>query len=240
MTSESVISLQPKQTEEVEIYVTVPDINKGILLGGLQFIIFEGTQELQVEGQNTGSTILIDKYRAVDTAIQIDLPEKVETFNTVGEPDFIEESKNVTVTISNKAAIIEENVSGTYQIKDRQNNVISEGSIDAFKMAPMTKFKYLIPWGDRPFEQGAYTLYFQIDANGRAMNFEIPLAIEHKPVPTGGEDTGKDTENPQTDTNGVAPQNPIRTFFLIGLAGILIFFGLLIFLSYRKGRKANH
>ena len=136
----------------------MPDINIGTLLGGIRFVIFAGTQEVQIEGQQTSTSILIDKYKAIDTAIQIDLPEKDQTSITVGEPDFIEGSTNLSVTISNKAAIIEENISGTYQIKDKQNNVVCEGNIDTFKMAPMTRFKYLIPWGDRPFEQGAYTL----------------------------------------------------------------------------------
>ncbi len=231
------ITLQPKQTTEVEIYVTVPDIRKGTLLGSIQFILFEGTQELDVDGRSNGTSILIDKYKAVDTAIQIDLPEKDQTLITVGEPDFIEETNSLTVTFSNEAAIIEKNISGTYQIKDRQNNVVLEGNIDTFKMAPMTRFKYLIPWGDKPFEQGAYTLYFQIDANGRKMNFEIPLVIEHKPEPSGGGNTPSNTDNQQNPQTDDSVQNPIRPYLLIGLAGILIFFGLLIFLSYRKGRK---
>jgi hypothetical protein len=238
ITTADLVTLQPKQSEEVEIYIAVPDINRGTLLGSIRFVVFTGTQEVQIEGQNN-SSILIDKYKAIDTAIQIDLPEEDQTSIKVGEPDFIENSTDLGVTILNEAAIIEENIYGTYQIKDKRNNVIYEGSIDAFKMAPMTKFKYLIPWGDKPFEPGTYTLYIEMNANGRIMNYEIALETENKPVSPDEGNTAENTDDSQTGSNEVIPQNSLRTFFLIALAGIVVIFALLIFLSYRRSRKTN-
>ena len=123
MTELSPISLSPLQEETVTFSVTLPNLDVGTLLGSIRFIAFAGTESSQNgEKQQESARMLIDKYQAIDTAIQIDLPQKANPSITMGEPIFSE--KKLSIKLSNMAAIIQGNLIGTYEISDSKTAVL--------------------------------------------------------------------------------------------------------------------
>ena len=178
MAEVSPITLQPRQSEVVSFSVAVPELNKGSLLGSIRFVIFEGTTEVDnAESGQKDSQLLIDKYQAIDTAIQIDLPESDRSLVAFGDLSFNEDIANLNLEIINQAAIIQENISGTYEILDANKRVLFDGTIPSFKMAPMSKFQYAIPWNHKTLSPGTYTFTLKSFIDGKQMKdaktFEI-------------------------------------------------------------------
>lgn len=238
-----VIILQPKQFEYVDINVNIPQIDSGVLLGSVKFVVFDGKQKVETLNQDNKSTVLLNIYQGNNTGIMIDLPKKEETDIKVKEPQFYYDTRNLGIKISNEAAILEENISGRYQIKDKQNNIIYEGNIETFRMAPMTAFYYMIPWGDKEFVQDLYTVYMELNADGRPIDFEIPLATvkettEPETSNVTNENTGSNNGS-QALSGNVASQNLTRTIFIIGLVVVIIIFAFLIYKSYKKSKRSK-
>lgn len=183
MTETTQITLLPKQTEVVSVSIAVPNLDIGTLLGSIRFVVFEGTHEVQKsDEQKKTSQILIDKYQAIDTAIQIDLPQQDKSAISVGNPTFDGDKTNVDIEIINQAALIQENISGAYEIRDKENIILFEGAIRTFKMSPMTKFQYPIPWRYKTLEPGTYSISLKLNVDGKEMNFQKPLIIKNKAV----------------------------------------------------------
>ena len=168
----------PNGSMIVAIPVEVPDIDAGTLLGGIRFAVFAGTQQVQ-NPEVDSSTILIDEYLAIDTAIQIDLPGTVQPSVSAGIPTLMD--KGICIPILNEAAVIQEDVSGSYQIKDARDSVLVEGSVELPKMAPMTAAHIFEPW-DTAWGKGDYTLTMQLSANGETFDFVQPFTIGEEAI----------------------------------------------------------
>ena len=94
----SSVTVQPGQTETVSFSITVPELSAGTLLGGIRFIAFAGTQEIKKTAeQKTNAQMLIDKYQAIDTAIQIDLPQPVSSSISADNATFNGDQIGVTL-----------------------------------------------------------------------------------------------------------------------------------------------
>ncbi len=172
------LNMVPNESKTINIAVHVPDIDAGTLLGGIRFAVFAGTQEVQ-NAEVDSSTILIDEYLAVDTAIQIDLPGTAEPSVTAGTPSLYD--KGICIPIVNEAALIQEDVSATYQIKDVKDAVLIEGSAVLPKMAPVTAAHIFAPW-DAAWGKGTYTLLMQINADDQTFDYEQPFTIGEEAI----------------------------------------------------------
>ena len=113
--------------------------------------------------------MLIDKYQAIDTAIKIDLPQQVKASFTMGDP--ILSGDKITIKISNVAAVIQGNLSGTYEIRDSETTVIFSGTIRPFKMAPMSAFLFPLSWKHQALEAGTYTLSIKLNVDDQEKGF---------------------------------------------------------------------
>lgn len=177
------ITLQPNQTQAVSIKVTVPELSSGTLLGSIRFVTFAGTQEIQkADEQNKNAQMLIDKYQAIDTAIQIDLPQTVQPSVSVGDATFNGDQIGVSVAVVNQAAIIQENVAGTYEIRDSENALLFNGVMQAFKMAPMAEFQYPLSWQYKTLAAGTYTLNLILTVNGGDASFEKTFSVNQQGI----------------------------------------------------------
>ena len=228
MTENDPITLLPKQTETASFSVTVPDLNIGTLLGGIRFVVFEGTHELQKADENKESAqILLDKYLAIDTAIQIDLPQKDESSISVGDPTFNGETLDVSLWINNQAAIIQENISGTYEIRDNNDIVLFNGIINTYKMSPMTKFQYSLSWQHITLEEGNYALSLKLNVNGEEINLNKPFVIDKQNVIEAQQ--AQEKMNPE-----IKASYPIWFWIVIGLFIIITLLILLLIKSHLK------
>jgi len=177
------ITLQPNQSEVVSFSIAVPELSTGTMLGSIRFIAFVGTQEIQkADEKNKYAQMLIDKYQAIDTAIQIDLPQTVQPSISVGNATFNGDLIGISVAIMNQAAIIQENITGTYEIRDHENIFLFAGVIPAFKMAPLTEFQYPLSWQYKILESGTYTLSLKIAVNGEESSLEKTFAVNQQGI----------------------------------------------------------
>ena len=228
MTGMDPTTLLPNQTEVVSFSVAVPYLNIGSLLGGIRFVVFEGTQALQIaDKQNGNAQILLDKYQAIDTAIQIDLPQKVKSSIAVGDPTFYADKIDVSMWIINQAAIIQENISGTYEIRDKENIVLFNGIIKAFKMSPMAKFQYPMSWQYKTLEEGTYTLSLKLNVNGEEIIFDKPFVIDKQDVTEAQQ--AQEKINPE-----IKARYPLWFWFVIGLFIIVIIIILIKYLRLKR------
>jgi len=176
MTVTSPIALSAYQTESVTFSVAVPNLDTGTILGSIRFVTFAGTDALQGKGEKNGNAMmLIDKYQAIDTAIQIDLPQQVKASFTMGDP--ILSGDKITIKISNVAAVIQGNLSGTYEIRDRKTTVLYSGTILPFKMAPMSAFLFPLAWKHQELEAGTYTISIKLNVDDKVIVFYRAFAI---------------------------------------------------------------
>ena len=79
--------------------------------------------------------------------------------------------------MTNQAANIQLNITGTYEIRNKDNLLLFEGAIQEFKMAPMSKFQYPLSWQYQKLEAGTYTLSLQVTANGEKQSFENSFTV---------------------------------------------------------------
>ena len=174
----SPVTLQPNQTQIVSFSVTVPELSAGTLLGSIRFVVFAGTQEYQqAQDQSNSAQMLIDRYQAIDTAIQIDLPQTTQSSMAVGDATFNGDQIGISVGITNQAAMIQENIAGTYKILNRENNVLFSGEMQTFKMAPMTAFQYPLSWQSTTLESGTYTLSLTLSVDGQETDYERTFMV---------------------------------------------------------------
>jgi hypothetical protein len=232
--------LLPGQSETVNIFVTVPDIDTGTMLGSIRFVVFAGTIGAAGDGQTKKNTsILIDEYLAVDTAIRIELSNQAQSSVTVGDPGFDGNKINACIPIINSAAKIETGVSADYEIKDDQGTSLFKGSINSFKMAPMTQLIYHIPWGDAAIKEGAYSLDMNINAYGKTIEFKKTFSIGNETAVKAVEAQKKMQEETNNNTDTMR-QDPSKTWIPVITIAILAAFAVLIYMSYKKNREKQN
>lgn len=226
------LTLQTHQSEIVSVSLTVPNLVKGTLLGSIRFVVFAGTQEVkQSDAANKGSQLLIDKYQAMDTAVQIDLPQTAdEPAVSFGNPTFNGDSANVNFDIINEGARIQDNISGSYEISDTTNNKLFDGTIKSFKMAPMTRFQYPVPWNNKTLEPGNYVFTLKTNVAGKDITSTKDVSIENKAVQIA---LDKQVEiNPEIKPNRTTP---IWIWIVIVLLVVII---ILLFIRRKKSVAA--
>jgi hypothetical protein len=230
------IMLLPNQAEVVSISLVVPNLSSGTLLGSIRFIVFEGTNEVQkLDKEKNTSSILIDKYHSFDTAVQIDLPQPVKSAISLGATTFNGDNSNVSFEIVNEAGFLQNNISGNYEIQDKDNNKLFEGTINPFKMAPMTKFQYPINWNYKTLEAGNFKLILNVNVDGVQKESEKPFVIENKSVEQVLE---KQAEiNPEIilpKQSKLSALLPVWTWLVIGIVVVLLIIIIVVLLLTRR------
>lgn len=177
MSVTSPIMLAAYQSETVTFTVALPALEVGTLLGSIRFIAFAGTQTLQNEGEQAGNAMMmIDKYQAIDTAVQIDLPLAATPAVTVEMPSI--DQNGLTVQISNRAAVIQQNLKGSYEIRDSKAKVLHSGTMAPFKMAPMAAFQYTLPLQHQTLEAGTYSLTVKLMVDGKTETYDSTFTVD--------------------------------------------------------------
>lgn len=222
------IVLQPNQTVVVPFSIAVPELISGTLLGSIRFIAFAGTQEVQkADVQNKNAQMLIDKYQAIDTAIQIDLPRTIQPSISVGNANFNGDQIGISVAITNQSAIIQENIAGSYEIRDSGNNVLFDGVIKTFKMAPMAEFQYPLSWQHKTLAAGAYSLSLNLSVNAEDTVYKRTFTVNQQGIAKAQQAQAKITPTIQTSNFP----------WLLIVLGLLIFVSITLFIMYLRAKR---
>lgn len=175
----------PNQSLIIPFLIQVPEDVTGTLLGGLRLMVLEGEQNISNEGDAADNRFMIDKYLAMDTAIRIDIESPDDSYDPgrldgdkVIEMQFITLSNqmNLNFKLTNTAPAIQ-NIAGAYQVLDDDGNIMFEGELTPFNMAPKSRFDYLLPWGAETIEPGRYTFVFHADFSGHQQVIQEPIHI---------------------------------------------------------------
>lgn len=181
ITTPSEISLEPLETKILDFSVKVPNI-AGTLLGSMEFRVFQGTEEL---GNNEEqSQLLIDQYKAVNYGVQVDISDYTgETDISFGTPSYSPEQMAIMIPVENIHPVIVPNIAGTYEItKEGDEDFAIKGELASFKMAPMTSFQYPISWTEGTLEPGTYHVNSTLAINGKTKELEETVPIENDAI----------------------------------------------------------
>lgn len=155
------ITLMPKQTTAANIYVRIPLMKAGTLLGSIRFIAYKDGQ--QPDNEMSGG------YQKADAVIQIDLPVEAQSSVVVGVPET--DGQMISIPVTNESAAITKNVSGAVEIRNEAGSVVLKGEVTLPEMAPMTEYHILQRIENQMWKDGPYTLNVQIDTDGQKSVF---------------------------------------------------------------------
>ena len=175
---ENEVVIKANETVEVPIEITVPNMNKGTIIGG---VLIEEKVEVSEQASETlekdTAQFKVITKTAFAIAIQLDLPEQAESAFSFGEAGFNPIGPNVYIEMLNDAPIIQRQIAGEYKVSDEEGQELFSGNFEPIIMAPKTKINFPMNWDSSALESGKYTLSITADVAGKEMlveeNFEI-------------------------------------------------------------------
>ncbi|WP_047982205.1 DUF916 domain-containing protein [Ornithinibacillus contaminans] len=219
---ESNLTLQPNETREIPVSITVPDADTGTILGGIRIITAGNPIEKSEEAQEDEANFILNTEIVNSIAIQLDLPTKTEPNYTLGDVSFNPDGPSVTIEMTNDAQHIQEDVRGNYQIKTVNGEVLFEGTINPFKMAPKSRIQYPILWNYKTIESGTYHASLVMQANDTKLELEEDFTIGDGAIQDYVERT-QPIATPEPAEKGI----PIWLWIILGviLAGVMYWLG---------------
>lgn len=175
---ENEVVIKANETVEVPIKITVPNMNKGTIIGGvlIEEKVEVSEQTSETLEKDTAQFKVITKT-AFAIAIQLDLPEQAESAFSFGEAGFNAVGPKVYIEMRNDAPIIQRQIAGEYNVSDEEGQELFSGNFEPIIMAPKTKINFPMNWDSSALESGKYTLSITADVAGKEMlveeNFEI-------------------------------------------------------------------
>jgi F0F1-type ATP synthase delta subunit len=227
ITVQNKIILQPYEEKMIPIEISLPSINEGKLLGGLIFKL-ENAAARKINEEDT-SVSLVGKINVAQAiAIQLNLPKDVAKKS-------LKLTEATTESLANgiNIAFNLENINGTILMSERMkykvlknDQVIFEGTIPNFNVAPKSKVEMLIPWDAGKIKEGNY-------------NFIVESA-SNKALYTGGIKVTKTNLLDYSKRSGqkiIIPYLKIPIYYYI-IAGLLIV--IMLYAAYRFGTKKRN
>ncbi len=153
------ITIAPGMEETVHIHLTVPADASGTILGGIML-----QSENAPDGQSMatlnkgGSNYTFEQPGKRLVAIKLDLPEKSASGFTLGKAEFQADENNIKLNIHNGKPSVLENVQGTYTVMDKEGEIVVNGVLKPFAMAPLSEINFPIDLKGEIFEKGKYVL----------------------------------------------------------------------------------
>lgn len=199
ISAENEVVVKANETIEVPIEITVPNMNKGTIIGGVlveeKVAVREETSE-SLE-KDTAQFKVITKI-AYAIAIQLDFPEQGEPAFSFGKAGFNAVGPNVSIEMLNDAPIIQRDISGEYQVTNADRQAVFSGKFEPIIMAPKTKINFPINWNSETLEPGTYTLSMTANVAGEEILVEEDFEINDDSI----EEYSERTNQPVVKTLG--------------------------------------
>lgn len=185
---ENEVVIKANETIEVPIEITVPNMNKGTIIGG---VLIEEKVEVSEQASETlekdTAQFKVITKTAFAIAIQLDLPEQADAAFSFGEAGFNAVGPNVYIEMLNDAPIIQRQISGEYKVSDENGQELFSGKFDPIIMAPKTKINFPMNWDSSVLESGKYTLSITADVAGEEMFLEENFDVNNAAITEYGE-----------------------------------------------------
>lgn len=196
---DSEVSIKANQSVKVPVEITVPDMDKGTIIGGVligeKVDIDEKTE--QIAKKDTAEFKVITKT-AFALAIKLDLPEQAKSDFSFGKAGFNSVGPNVFIEMRNDAPMIQREISGEYQVSDKNGEELFKGKFEPIIMAPKTKINFPMKWDSPVIEPGKYTISMTSNVSGKEMLVEENFNIDNDEVKKYGERTNQPIAKTQT------------------------------------------
>lgn len=223
---DSELTMDGKETVEIPIDITVPDVDSGTILGAVRIITEGKADEKSVEVEEGTANFVLQTETAHSVAIQLDLPNPVEPSFSMGTAGFTLKGPSAYIEMKNDTQMIQENISGAYQVEDGDGNQLFNGEIPTFNMAPKTQINYPFQWNYETLEDGDYRLLVTLDVNGNEVDAEERFSIAN-------DDVEEYVERNQPVVPQGQVENGIPSWVWI-IAGAIVLAGVMFWLGRRR------
>lgn len=157
MTPESEIVVPPNASRQVPLEINLPDVNEGLVLGGIHVIAEDATFDEKEINKGT-STLQIKNQIAYVLGIKMQFPEMVPPKFSFGKIkiDMVDGMPKLLIEMKNSAPAVIKDLSGKYVVTAEDGKKVLKGSFSSLKMAPNTRVKYPVDWVSGKLKPGTY------------------------------------------------------------------------------------
>lgn len=171
------VTVPPLSSVEVPIIINVPKSDGQTLLGGILFTV-QGGQKVEQQPVKKGIANFVLKSETVyAVALQLNLPNKEKTHFSFGKVGFTPENGTLFVEMTNDSQKIQNEIKGTYTVSNTSGKQLFAGNYGPFKMAPKSRIRYPIQWGNKTLNNGKYIINIKGTVDGKSnttiKNFQI-------------------------------------------------------------------
>lgn len=172
------VRIKAGDSEDVQVKVTIPDTASGTLLGGIMLTAEGAPDNLTMDSLNKGgSNYTAEQPGQRLIAVKVDLPHKSVTGLSVDKAYFDALKNDVTIEVKNGDAAVIENVQGTYTVMDKDGELLLNGVVSPFAMAPGSKIDFPIDLHGILLENGRYVLMIKGSADEKEFFAEEKFAV---------------------------------------------------------------
>ncbi len=208
------VIIEPNETVNVPIEVTVPDLKNGSILGGVLISEIAPAQEdVEEETKEDEAVFKVITKSVFAVAIQLDLPEQASPAFSFGNAGFNPVGPNVFIAMRNDAPMIQRQISGVYQVTNKDGQELFAGMFEPISMAPKTQINFPMHWDSTVLEPGKYTLSIAVNVAGKEMVAEEHFNIDKAAVETYAERANQPIAQTQV---GIPYWVAIAAVFIIG------------------------
>ena len=181
--TEKSITIPAEESADLHVHVTVPNIDKGTLLGGIKLI--QETQKEEdfteiIAESNTNFGNETETTKSI--AIKLNLPEKTVSNFSLDKAEYNSADEKIYLETLNGANHIQENIEGVFTVMDNSGAVLFKGAIEPFAMAPMSTTKLAFSWEHTNEKKGTYILMIKGKAGEKEFFEEKPFTIANDAV----------------------------------------------------------
>lgn len=177
------VMIKPNETVNIPIEVSVPDMKSGSTLGGV--LITEKTtasEDVKEESEKDEAKFKVITKIVFAVAIQLDLPAMPASAFSFGKAGFNPVGPNVYIEMHNDAPMIQRQISGVYQVTNKDGQKLFAGEFEPIIMAPKTQINFPMHWDNDALEPGKYTLSITANVAGEGITVEENFNINNAAV----------------------------------------------------------
>ena len=229
--TEKSITIPAEESADLHVHVTVPEIDKGTLLGGIKLILETQKEEDVTETIAESKTNFENETETTKSiAIRLNLSEKMASNFSLGKAEYDSAAEKIYLETINGANHIQENIEGVYTVMDNSGAVLFKGAIEPFAMAPMSKTKLQITPDYGTLEEGTYILMIKGKSGEKEFFAEEPFTISTDKVLA-------ITENKYSSADTEEYYEVLPSWFWI--IGVIIFGVITIFTVKKRKRQTS-
>ena len=206
------LALKPNENRTIAIKVQAPSINEGETIGAIRF----AAEEDQKNENENSSNLQLNVKRAMTIPVRVRLSEQ-QSSNipaiSIGELNFDDEKKTMTLSLSNNLPSINRNASISYEVLNSMGTKLFDNSLALDKMAPKTSVKVPIQWLGGAASPGKYII-------------KISYPISESKT----EEVSREIEISKSEANEIETQSPNPNKTDVPKENNGIYYGVVLFL----------